>query len=226
MPMDRKQAFSELVTPTLAHAFSDPARVQSILGKVEFRDFRDEDEKIPRTIDAGSGAPPIIVMSWQNTVSDLICLMHEASHAVQIVLSDHTLMPPVARETCAFLGEQLLITTVRAYNPALAQALTQVWEQQNSIYAGDNLRMLSNDLKKSETPYRYRQNYAVARLFALHLRHVQSGWLQNLYASGVNAMNLLPMEILAARTGLPAANGTVRTSDNGIKCFSEKLRGK
>ena len=42
--------------------------------------------ELPHTIDNGIGQPPEIRMSWQGSVSDLMCLAHEVAHAIQLKL--------------------------------------------------------------------------------------------------------------------------------------------
>ena len=144
----------------------------------------------------------MIVMDWRGGPDDLICLAHEAAHALQIMLSNHMMMPPLARETCAFLGELFLIEYSREHSPSLFLHLMQTWRTENESYLTIDLDSLSDALAYPETPYHYRQNYPVARLAAVELFRRDSGkWLHDLFASGRDGMKHLPITAMANLAG-------------------------
>lgn len=198
----RHECFTEIVVPALACGLDDDARVTEAIHGIEFAGFPADGPRIPHTVDPGSSGSLVIVMDWQGRVDDLACLAHEFAHALQIRLSGHDTMPPVAREACAFLGELLLVDHARRHDPALFGALLQTWTAENATYLGVDLDTLSDALSNPETAYQYRQNYPVARLAAVQMfrRRAQHG-LHDLFASDGGAMKHLPVESMANRAG-------------------------
>ncbi|MXY35153.1 MAG: hypothetical protein F4Y60_13935 [Boseongicola sp. SB0664_bin_43] len=198
----KNECFAEIVVPVLASGFGDDADVMEALRGIEFAELPADGPRIPHTVDPGRGDPPVVVMAWQGRVDDLACLVHECAHALQIRLSDHDVMPPLAREACAFLGELLLVEHARRHDPALFGALLQSWTAENATYLGADLVTLSDALSDPGTAYNYRQNYPVARLAAVQLfkRRTECG-LRDLFASGRGAMRHLSVESMADRAG-------------------------
>ena len=121
----RHECFEDIVVPALACGLDDDAKVMDALHSIEFAALPTDGPRIPHTIDPGRGGPPVVVMEWHGRVDDLACLAHECAHALQIRLSGHDMMPPVAREACAFLGELLLVDHARRHDSALFGALLQ-----------------------------------------------------------------------------------------------------
>ena len=157
--------------------------------------------ELPHTIDHGVGQPPEIRMSWQGSISDLMCLAHEVAHAVQLQLSAGSFMPPVARETCAFLGELALIDWAKQNQTDLAARLLQVWREENQRYFGDDCALLRTALAEPESAYSYRMNYPLARAAAVVMWRAGAD-LQRLFKAGSEAMNLLPLTKIADVAGL------------------------
>lgn len=171
--------------------------------------------ELPHTIDHGVGQPPEIRMSWQGSISDLMCLAHEVAHAVQLQLSAGSFMPPVARETCAFLGELALIDWARRTQTDLAEKLLLVWRKENLRYFRNDCALLHAALEDPESAYNYRMNYPLARAAAVVMWRAGAD-LQRLFKAGSNAMELLPLSKIADLAGqsqnhlppLPAPNTT------------------
>ena len=135
---------------------------------------------------------PVIHIIWSGCVADLICLAHEISHAVQVILSAHVFMVPVAREVCAFLGELALIKFAMGENDALYWQLCTVWRRQNARYLGSDVARLLDDLKIMSSPYVYRHNYPLARVAAMSLfAGMNCGQLKGFFASGSAACDFL-----------------------------------
>lgn len=154
----------------------------------------------PHTIDHGAGHSPEIYMAWRGTAEDLVCLAHEVAHAVQIQLSGGALMPPVARETCAFLGELSLIAYARRMEPELAALLVQVWRDENKRYLGADCDALTQSLGDLNSAYDYRMNYPLARMAAVALFNKSDKTvLQSLFSAGSDAMRYLPLDEIADR---------------------------
>ena len=197
---DRLQSFNSIVVPALIAGFDRSANIRRLLALVEFVDLLRDPETLPHTEDLGSGTSPRIAMGWRGQPEDLICLAHEAGHALQILLSGHRAMPPVARETCAFIGELLLLEYARTQTPILYETLRNVWVAENEVYLGRDLEALAQALGAPETPYNYRQNYPIARLAAVELFAQGSGsWLHDLFSAGSGGMCHLPIASMADR---------------------------
>ncbi len=197
----REACFAEIVFPALASGFDD-TDVAAALKDIKFETLPKDGPRIPHTVDPGRGSPPVVVIGWQGGVDDLLCLAHECAHALQIRLSDHDAMPPLARECCAFVGELLLVDHARRHDPALFRALLQTWVAENSTYLGTDLDALADAVSDPGTAYRYRQNYPVARLASVQLfkDRTRQGF-RCLFASGGGAMKHLTVEAMANRAG-------------------------
>ncbi len=156
--------------------------------------------ELPHTIDHGVEQPPEIRMSWQGSISDLMCLAHEVAHAVQLQLSAGSFMPPVARETCAFLGELALIDWARRTQTDLASKLLRVWREENQRYFGDDCALLRAAQADPESAYTYRMNYPLARAAAVVMWRAR-GDLQRLFKAGSEAIAHLPLSRIADLAG-------------------------
>ncbi|WP_299084101.1 hypothetical protein [uncultured Ruegeria sp.] len=195
----QEECFKTYVVPALAAGFPENSGVAKILQCSEFKSLTEGQVYRPQTVDRGSVLPPVIVMDWRTRPEDLMCLAHEAAHTLQIILSGHDTMPPIARETCAFIAELLLLRFVQKNDPALHLALEQVWAEENAAYLLGNLDSLADGLLNLNTPYHYYMNYPLARLSAVRLFASDSISLIDLFSSGVSAMKHLPIEEMAAQ---------------------------
>ncbi|WP_025029421.1 hypothetical protein [Nitratireductor aquibiodomus] len=109
---------------------------------------------------------PFVSCPYRGTASDILTVAHEFSHALQIVSSGRSTMPPLSREVCAFVGEQLLLGWVRQARPALSPHLETAWLTDNSRYLGTDLQLLRTALECGSDTYDYAWNYPIARLLA------------------------------------------------------------
>lgn len=191
--------YKNIVVPALARAFDNVSEVQHLLcNHVEFRGLNEGNEA-PYTICQGSGQSPAVVMDWHGRAEDLLCLVHETAHALQMLLSKNELMPPVARETCAFLGELLLLDYVKAHLPHLHASLLDVWHRENGFYLGDCVDVLTDALNHSEVSYHYYQNYPLARLAAVQMCcATDNKSVPALFSSDREAMAHLPINEMAS----------------------------
>ncbi|MCP4071059.1 MAG: hypothetical protein GY742_04870 [Hyphomicrobiales bacterium] len=196
-----EQSYHKIVVPALEHAFKNQEGISTICADIQFHRSSRASQTRPCTIDNGKNTPPTIVMDWEGTPGNLICLAHETAHALQIILSNHALMPPIARETCAFLGELFLIDYARHRDANLYEQLRQVWDWENETYLATYRNELTLALNDQQTPYHYNLNYPIARLAAMELfRSEGSNWLNKLFSSGANAMKFLPLKAMAGKT--------------------------
>ncbi|MBM7068643.1 hypothetical protein [Actibacterium sp. 188UL27-1] len=198
---DLETCLNTLVAPSLGRLLGDIGAVQAIVETVDICPLGENPATLPHTRDLGRDKPPVIAIHWQGTAADLLCLAHEAAHAIQIVWSDHAMMPPVARETCAFLGELALIEGVRANNPEQASDLAAAWITDNILYLGKHVEALEQVLRDPSHPYHYQINYPFARLAAIFLfwrAKKRQKRIANLFQSGAAGMAHLPLHAMAA----------------------------
>lgn len=189
------------IVPALSNLFGGSGNVAELVEQIQFAGLS-RGEELPHTEDFGPEQAPVITIEWTGSADDLMCLAHEVAHALQIMMSGHQLMPPVAREVCAFLGELTLIAYCREHAPSLTDALSDVWHAENERYLGSDLDALSDALKDPETPYQYRLNYPLARLAAIQLHRRGAGdWCRDLFSSGRLGMQHLPIERMANMAG-------------------------
>jgi hypothetical protein len=172
---------------------------------------------------------PAIHIIWSGSVADLICLAHEISHAVQMILSAHVFMVPVAREVCAFLGELALIKFAMGESDALYQQLCTVWRRQNARYLGSDVARLLDDLKVMSSPYIYRHNYPLARVVAMSLfADTSCGHLRGLFASGSAACDFFNiadvMKELPRHDAMPGGVKKPKAMEGGVAFGEGHLR--
>ncbi len=194
----REECFEALVRPAFEAAFKGHSFPTEYLARVAFQDLPQVQGIAPHTVDRGPSEPVLIVMKWDRMPDDVICLAHEAAHVLQTLMSGHGQMPPVARETCAFLGELILLEHVRETAPALFPALACVWHRENEAYLGTDVDVLSAALADPQVDYHYRQNYPLARLAAIRMFSQGRGdWLHALFGAGHKGMRHLPVADMA-----------------------------
>lgn len=182
-------AFTSIIHPSVQQGFDPDPEVMA--------QFRRSNIHVvqacrPCALDAGRFIAPQIVMAWRGTAGDMICLAHEAGHALQIVWSDHAETPVIARETCAFLAEIALLSYAEAHNPSLHAALARVWHRENATYFDADAKVLLSALQDPSTPIDYRCNYPLARLAAWRLAREQGlAACGALFCQGADAMETI-----------------------------------
>lgn len=193
-------ALSKVIIPSFSAALCmESSAFAALVQSIGWNDV--SASELPHTKDHGAGQPPEIRMSWQGSISDVMCLAHEVAHAVQLQLSAGSFMPPVARETCAFLGELALIYWAKQNQTDLAARLLRIWREENQRYFGDDCALLRAALGDPESAYSYRMNYPLARAAAVVMWRAGDD-LQRLFKAGSEAMNLLPLARIADVAGL------------------------
>lgn len=193
-------ALQAVVSPALAVLFQG-RDLEAMIAAIEWGTIDDVEMARPHTLDHGVNRAPEIRMAWRGSASALMCLAHEVAHAVQLQLSAGSFMPPVARETCAFLGELALIDWVRKNNPDLASKLLSVWRDENAAYFGTDCQVLRSALADPSSPYCYQMNYPLARAAAVALWRSGADFPQ-LFKAGSEAMRLLPIAAIADIAGM------------------------
>lgn len=199
---DQSEALKEFVIPALLGQLGSSNAVISALARIRF--IAPETPALPpHVIDHGEAGPPRVVMAWSGDALSVLHLAHEVAHAVQINLSQGSAMPPLARETCAFLGELGLIAHLNRNGPEwFAGALLNVWHAETQTILGDDLERFLAAMQDDGARYHYRQNYPIARLVASEMFTQGPGpWLEALFASGSDAMAHLPLAQMANAAG-------------------------
>lgn len=148
--------------------------------------------KVAFARDRGRGTLPFISCNYDRSPAGLLCVVHEFAHAVQILASDHALMPPVAREVCAFLGQYALIDWLKERQPALADALRNAQCEEDRRYLGSDAEALAVAMRGDGAAYHYRWNYPIARWLADRIwSEGDRVVMARLFASGAQAPALL-----------------------------------
>lgn len=129
------------------------------------------DVDCPRTIDRGPGSPPALELKWDGKAEDLLHMAHEMAHAVQLNARAEAFIPPLLRETAAFVGEIALLRHLVRTGSIASTAVHAEWVRQGSWYLGRDLGDLREALESEGTPYFYEHNYPPARILALALDH-------------------------------------------------------
>ena len=192
---------TSVIGPALAPLLGmETSAVADLIASIRWGDVSEDGH--PHTIDHGTGKPPEIRMFWQGSAADLVCLAHEVAHALQLQLSAGSFMPPVARETCAFLGELALIDWARKTDTQLAAKLLNVWQEENEACFAEDCDLLRSALADPNASYTYRMNYPLARAAAI-VMHRSGADAQRLFRAGAEAMALLPLAGIADLAGQP-----------------------
>lgn len=192
----------QVLTKALSGIFSSEKLCTKAIASIEFEVSQhsgiNKNSSPPYALDRGNDKKPLVSVYWNRSAEDCIALAHETSHAMQFILSNHEQMPPVARETCAFLGELILIEWAKQNKTNLFGQLLTVWQSENSAYLGSDIDRLEEALRDPSQPYNYRLNYPLARLAAIHIFETRSiEDIRNLFSSGKNAMALIPFDAIA-----------------------------
>lgn len=144
------------------------------------------------TYDHGRRQLPFVSCSYRGQASDILTVAHEFSHALQIVASANSAMPPLAREVCAFIGEHALLDWARQNASPLLPRLEAAWAADNQCYMGADAERLRKALARKSGAYDYRWNYPVARVLACAIwRHWERAEIIALFRSGAAAPSLL-----------------------------------
>ena len=185
-------------------AFNEILALQVDLSDTAVRVVPYEAGFVPYTLDHGADASPEIVVLEPASPADLLSLAHEAAHAAQLILSQGSFMPPLAREACAFLGEIAFVEWMRQHKPELFPSLFAAWLKHDEAYCGADLEALLQALGDPQTPYEYRMNYPLARAAAVLLfENAKPAALREVFAAGDGAMKRLPLDLIACASALP-----------------------
>lgn len=112
---------------------------------------------------------PFVSCPCKGDISDLVPLAHEFGHALQLIASEERALPPVLRETCAFLCEHWYLVHLQATRPDIAAVLAPVWQSQSDKALRRSAQRLAHALAFPRAAYSYQWNYPLARILAQRL---------------------------------------------------------
>lgn len=181
-----------LVKPSLVKLLKGSDDVAKMISDAKISLYEPDKIAMPYTEYCKDIRAPRIHLAWTGEAKDIICLVHECAHAVQMLMSNFEFMPPIARETCAFLGELSLIRFARQLNKTLYSNLSSAWHLDNQHYWIQYLLRLVNGLKSSSSRYVYSHNYPLARVAAMVLFQSKNETdFTQFFASGKDALQYL-----------------------------------
>lgn len=147
--------------------------------------------------DAGGGVL-LVACPWSGRARDLLTLAHEFGHAAQIMASPPgVVLPPVLRETCAFLAEAALVhhaerQASHRQAPVLqAPVLQALWQADTQRWLGRQARSLRQALIRPTEAYDYDWNYPVARALAIGLHQNAPVAIPSLFAGRLSVSDTL-----------------------------------
>lgn len=105
----------------------------------------------------------------KGSARDLLVLAHEFGHAVQLHAIGGAPLPPILREICAFLAEEMLLASLTDRAPEMAGLYALELARHRSRNLGVQRDRLQSCLAQPAAPYDYEWNYPPARSLALRL---------------------------------------------------------
>lgn len=126
----------------------------------------DSEEYRPHAYTDSQTGQSTIKISYKNKASDLLDLAHEFSHCLQFKCIKDKFVPPVFRESAAFVGEQVFLRYISKRNPDLHLLLIDAWYKQNTYYLKHCAKLLGIEDKR-KAAYSYEWNYPIARVFSV-----------------------------------------------------------
>lgn len=152
-------------------------------------DLAPDPRRFPRAFtlhDDGRGLP-FISCPVKGRASDLLILAHELGHACQIVASGGSDLPPVLRETAAYLAEDLVLRT-----SGRAAVLTPIQLARTERILARDGTVLLRALEDPGASYSYGWNYPIARLLAARAaRHLSADAQWRVYTGAASLPELI-----------------------------------
>ena len=119
-------------------------------------------------------AGPIVGIDFDGSARALVDLAHEFGHALQFNVANKKQVPPVWRETFAFLAEIVLLDFLIAENDERAEMVWRVMREDDKEYLVEDFLTLKAASENPEVSYQYEWNYPVARYLADWIRNYKS----------------------------------------------------
>ncbi len=144
------------------------------------------------TIDHGPAKYPTIMYNYFDDISDLFVVAHEFGHALQIRASEGLFMPPVMRETCAFLSEGAILSSCSNERAYIAENSVRYWRKSNKRYFGRLATNFEKSLGNNCRIYEYDWNYPIARFLALRISaQFSRDMIWNVFSGGYSVKRAL-----------------------------------
>lgn len=172
------------------------------LENISVLNLRESREERPHAVFSEKDKHTSVYLNWSGTPDDAISLAHEFGHAAHYIFSGTDKIPPMVRETCAFLSELVVLDFLLENDCDLFAPPRRAWDAETDTYLGLYVDDLQSALGNSDAAYVYSWNYPLARLAAVEiLRSYKYGKasLIDLFESGADGMSLLPIATMAAQ---------------------------
>jgi hypothetical protein len=179
------------VLAALRNALPDAASVLDRINNDVRIDLNPDTQRFPRafTLHVDGRGLPFISCPLKGRCSDLLLLAHEIGHACQSLANGKTDLPPMQRETAAYLAEELVCAASGLALRAVHQARTA------RIMARDGAVLL-DALDTPNAAYHYNWSYPLARdLAARAVMHLDSAAHWQLFTGGVDLAQLLRLPL-------------------------------
>lgn len=139
-------------------------------------DFAPDRQKYPRPFTLHIPVQGHIHVSCPLTgeAQDVLTVAHEFGHALQLTCCPKTALPPVLRETCAFVVEAVVAARPDQHDTALSRLVRAAYARRSSTDLGPVAQRLRAVLDTPQAPYDYGWNYPPARQIARRLVHGQT----------------------------------------------------
>lgn len=214
------------ISPAIAGKFEDCARARNLISSINWLPLSAINSSKPVTVFEKADKAPTIYFDWTGSDADILCLAHEVAHAVQLALSNHVFMAPIAREFCAFLGEKILIDWLADHNAEMHQRILDIWHTETQFYLENDLDLIVASLKSSEaSSYDYRMNYPIARLaFIDFMKRHEDCELSEFFIADEKSLERLELDCLTSQAGainnyLPSMPTPVKSSIDAYRAL-------
>ena len=87
----------------------------------------------------------LVSLHYHGRPQDFLALAHETAHAVQLLHAPEGLIPPIYRETAAFLGELIVLNWWKAHYSANAELLRRAHAAENRHYIFESSKHIDSN---------------------------------------------------------------------------------
>jgi hypothetical protein len=186
-----------LVLQAMGRTLPSAAGLLARIGTEVRVDLSPDPRRFPRAFtlhDDGRGLP-FISCPVKGRLSDLLMLAHELGHACQIVASGRSDLPPLLRETAAYLAEEQVCAAIAEAEPERGAVLGALHRARTARIIDREGKALIRALEDPVAPYTYGWNYPIARdLAARARRHLppEAQWRVFTGAASLTKLSALP----------------------------------
>lgn len=153
----------------------------------------------------GPGSLPVVRVPFSGRASDVMSVAHEFGHALQFFVTRLPIIPPVVRETAAFLSEQIFLGHIEEVYPEHYETLSKWHLIQGQLHQGPNAKeLIRAAAQQGIMPYTYRHNYPLAYAGASQLFDLEDAIAWEVY------IGRMPSVFFAARLMIGGNGETLR----------------